>query len=247
MRLTLTESQRAELEAAATAEQGVRRWKRYRAVLLRGEGWTVAATAATLQCSEASVYAWTAAWRRAGAAGLRDGDHGGGKAKLDAAAEAVRSGLLERDPQSLGQRATARAMLAAGGEVWVAAETGRRECPPLRAAWSQRGAPAAGLISGRNGRRPILGALNVRSGELVATMRERGRADDVLAAVAARPRRAPGDAQAAGRGQRPAAPPAPGARRGRGGGHHAGLPALPFAGVDAAGGPVARPQGHGVC
>lgn len=79
--------------------------------------------------------------------------------------------------------AQATAMLAAGGEVWVADETALREFPPLRAGWSKRGEPATVLISGRNPRRTILGALNVSSGELVRTVRERCRTDDVLAAV----------------------------------------------------------------
>lgn len=79
--------------------------------------------------------------------------------------------------------AAARAVLDAGGEVWVADETGLREFPPLRAAWSKRGAPATVLISGRNGRRTILGALRPATGELVRTLRPRGRTDDVLAAV----------------------------------------------------------------
>jgi transposase len=79
--------------------------------------------------------------------------------------------------------AQATAMLAAGGEVWVADETALREFPPLRAGWSKRGQPATVLISGRNARRTILGALNVTSGELVHTVRDRCRTDDVLAAV----------------------------------------------------------------
>ena len=81
--------------------------------------------------------------------------------------------------------AAAEAVLAAGGEVWVADETARREFPPLRAGWSKRGEPATVLISGRNTRRAILGALNAGTGELVRTARERCRTDDVLAAVAA--------------------------------------------------------------
>lgn len=81
--------------------------------------------------------------------------------------------------------AAAAATLAAGGEVWVADETALREFPPLRAGWSQRGEPAVVRISGRNRRRTILGALNARTGELVRTVRERCRADDVLAAVEA--------------------------------------------------------------
>ena len=83
-------------------------------------------------------------------------------------------------------------MLAAGGEVWVADETALREFPPLRASWSKRGEPAVVLISGRNKRRTILGALRVSTGELVHTVRERGRTDDVLAAVAGVGRVRPG-------------------------------------------------------
>jgi transposase len=79
--------------------------------------------------------------------------------------------------------AAAQAMVAAGGEVWVGDETALREFPPLRAGWSKRGEPAVVLISGRNTRRTILGALNVTTGELVHTVRERCRTDDVLAAV----------------------------------------------------------------
>jgi len=74
-------------------------------------------------------------------------------------------------------------MLAAGGEVWVADETALREFPPLRAGWSKRGEPAVVIISGRNKRRTILGALNATTGEFVHTARERCRTDDVLAAV----------------------------------------------------------------
>ena len=79
--------------------------------------------------------------------------------------------------------AAARAVLGAGGEVWVADETALREFPPLRAGWSKRGEPARVLISGRNARRTILGALHVGTGELVHTVRGRCRTDDVLAAV----------------------------------------------------------------
>jgi transposase len=75
-------------------------------------------------------------------------------------------------------------MIAAEGEVWVADETALREFPPLRAGWSKRGEPATVLISGRNTRRTIVGALHVGTGELVRTVRERCRTDDVLAAVA---------------------------------------------------------------
>jgi transposase len=79
--------------------------------------------------------------------------------------------------------AAATAMLAAGGEIWMADETALREFPPLRAGWSKRGVPARVVISGRNTRRTILGALNVGTGELVHRVRERCRTDDVVIAV----------------------------------------------------------------
>jgi len=75
-------------------------------------------------------------------------------------------------------------MLAQGGEVWVADETALREFPPLRAGWSPRGQPASVIVSGRNARCTILGALNVASGELARLVRPRCRTDDLVAFVA---------------------------------------------------------------
>lgn len=106
MPVRLTEAQHADLQAAAAAEPRVRRWKRYQAVLLRAAGLTVPAVAAALHCSEASVYGWTARWRRGGVAGLQEGNHGGGKAKLDAAGATVVVTLLSADPQAHGHQAT---------------------------------------------------------------------------------------------------------------------------------------------
>ncbi|MDQ3695343.1 MAG: transposase [Chloroflexota bacterium] len=71
-------------------------------------------------------------------------------------------------------------MVAAGGEVWVGDETARREFPPLRAAWARRGEQTTGVLSGRNARRTVFGALQAASGEVV---RERGRTDDALTFV----------------------------------------------------------------
>ena len=89
-----------------TAAPRVRRWKRYRAIVLRGDGLSVPAVAQSLGCSQASVYAWSAAWRRDGVAGLAEGDHGGGQVKLGPTAEAVLRALLATDPQRHGHRAT---------------------------------------------------------------------------------------------------------------------------------------------
>jgi transposase len=85
----------------------------------------------------------------------------------------------------------ARLTLAAGGEVWVGDETALREFPPLRAGWSRRGEQAEVVVSGRNARRVVCGALNAATGEFVRVVRERSRADDVAAAVEALGRRRP--------------------------------------------------------
>ena len=142
MRITLTETQRTELEVAAATEKRVRRWKRYRAVLLRGEGMTVAAVAQTLRCSQASVYAWTAAWRVAGAAGLREGNHLGRPVTLDAAGATLLAELLGQDPQARGHRATGwtvpllRSELAQAGYT-VGARTIRRALHRLGYRWKR--------------------------------------------------------------------------------------------------------------
>ena len=52
----------------------------------------------------------------------------------------------------------------------MADETGLHEFPPLRAAWSRARERAVIVISGRNARRVLHGALNVASGELVLTV-----------------------------------------------------------------------------
>jgi hypothetical protein len=60
------------------------------------------------------------------------------------------------------------AMMAAGGQVWFGDETTVREFPPLRACWAKQGQQRVVLISGRNGRRVIHGALNAASGDFVS-------------------------------------------------------------------------------
>jgi len=73
--------------------------------------------------------------------------------------------------------------LTDGKEVWIGDETTLREFPPLRAAWAKPGQQQVVVISGRNGRRVIHGALNLQSGELVRLVRERSRTDDSQAFV----------------------------------------------------------------
>ena len=81
--------------------------------------------------------------------------------------------------------AAAAAMLAAGGEVWVADETALREFPPLRAGWSKIGHPVLVTISGRNARRTLFGAVNVVTGDLVCLPLLRARTDDIVTAITA--------------------------------------------------------------
>jgi transposase len=76
-------------------------------------------------------------------------------------------------------------MLAMGGGVWVADETALREFPPLRAGWSRVGQPAHVVISGRNARRTLFGALNVTTGDLVCLPLLHCRTDEVVAAMTA--------------------------------------------------------------
>src|SRR6516165_9517851 len=77
----------------------------------------------------------------------------------------------------------AAAMVAAGGEVWFGDETTLREFPPLRAAWAKREQQQIVVISGRNARRVVHGALNVATGEFTSLIRERSRQDDCAAFV----------------------------------------------------------------
>ena len=142
MRLSLTASQRTEVAAAAAAEPRVRRWKRVRALLRRADGLTVEAVASTLGCSQASVYAWTAAWRQHGVAGLREGDHGGGQVKVDAVAESMLQRLLATDPQACGHQATGWTVPLLQGELAqvgyaVGARTVRRALHRLGYRWKR--------------------------------------------------------------------------------------------------------------
>src|SRR3954465_11806372 len=53
--------------------------------------------------------------------------------------------------------------------------------PPLRAAWSPRGQPKEVLLCGRNGRRVVFGAMNLRTGHRLLVPREHQRAADFQA------------------------------------------------------------------
>jgi DDE superfamily endonuclease len=57
-------------------------------------------------------------------------------------------------------------------------ETDLMMFPPLRAGWALRGEPAEVRISGRNARRVIFGAMNLRTGTRLFVPREKGRSGD---------------------------------------------------------------------
>jgi DDE superfamily endonuclease len=56
--------------------------------------------------------------------------------------------------------------------------------PPLRAGWSKRGEVARVWLSGRNARRVIFGAMNLRTGARLLVPREKGRSADFQAFAA---------------------------------------------------------------
>ena len=60
-------------------------------------------------------------------------------------------------------------------------ETDLMMFPPLRAGWALRGEPAQVHISGRNARRVIFGAMNLRTGTRLLLPRPKGRAGDFQA------------------------------------------------------------------
>ena len=73
-------------------------------------------------------------------------------------------------------------MLDAGGEVWIwGRDSSLREFLPLWATWSRVGEQAEVIIGGRNARRTVVGFLNVLTGKLVRTVRQRGRGEDIAA------------------------------------------------------------------
>jgi transposase len=122
MRLSVTEAERAELVRAASREGRVRAWRRYQALLRLAAGEAPEAVAAALGCARSSVFAWAAAWRQQGLAGVAQAPHGGGRPRrLAGAGETVLGELLTSDPQARGQHATGwtvpllRAELASAG------------------------------------------------------------------------------------------------------------------------------------
>jgi transposase len=199
----LSAEERVAVAAAQRQSRGVRQWRRSQAIALRAAGLPVQQVAPALDWTETSVYNCTAAYRRAGVEGVGEGVgegvYRGAIRCLDAAGEAALDALLgENDPQAHGYHATGWTIALAQTELAHRTgatklagkrpyddETTLREFPPLRVAWARVGAQTVVVVSGRNSRQVLHGALNAASGELALLVRERSRADDCLAFVEA--------------------------------------------------------------
>lgn len=117
MRVELTPADRSALDAAASQERRVRRWRRYRAILLLADGQSPVQVAQALGCGLSSVYRWAAAWRTGGLAGVAEQEHGGGHWALDPTGEEALVGLLSADPQTRGHQATTWTVPLLRGEL----------------------------------------------------------------------------------------------------------------------------------
>lgn len=106
MLLILTPAERRALEGATAQEGRVRRWRRFRAILLLSEGQAPPQVAQALDCGLSTVYQWAAAWRADGLVGLVEREHGGGHWALDPTGEEALVGLLTTDPQRRRHQAT---------------------------------------------------------------------------------------------------------------------------------------------
>lgn len=143
MALELTEQERTDLERVAAGERRVRWWRRYQALLRLGAGESVEAVAVGLGCARSSVFAWAAAWRQQGLAGVLPAPHGGGlPPRLAGDGEMVLQALLGSDPQARGYHATQwtvpllRTELARAGQT-VGERTIRRTLHRLGWRWKR--------------------------------------------------------------------------------------------------------------
>jgi transposase len=120
MSLSLSGPERAAVAEAAAHERRVRRWRRYRALLLVADGTRPEEAAASLGCSRASVYNWLAAWRGAGLAGVVEAAHPQPVPAHTAPLEALLGALLREDPQHRGHHATGWTIPLLHGEARAA-------------------------------------------------------------------------------------------------------------------------------
>jgi hypothetical protein len=93
---------------------------------------------------------------------------------------------LTRTPSARKKRRIRRQIRALPGRSVVLGqdETDLLLFPPLRAGWFKRGEAARVWLSGRNARRVIFGAMNLRTGTRLFVPREKGRSADFQAFAA---------------------------------------------------------------
>jgi transposase len=142
MDFELTPEQRTELEDAASHARQTRSWKRYRALLLLGDGLAIPQVAQALACGQSTIYRWVALWRTAGTERLAEGPHRGRAPRLDAAAVTHLQTLLGSDPQTHGHHATGWTVPLLLGELaaqgWVVhAHTLRRMLKRMGYRWKR--------------------------------------------------------------------------------------------------------------
>src|SRR5271170_5876846 len=102
MAVVLTADERAALEGALRRTKRVREWRRYRALLLLGDGRPPPEIAEVLQVSLTSVYNWHDDWRKQGIAGLRESTHPGLVPLLDHTGLDWLDRMLRGDPAEYG-------------------------------------------------------------------------------------------------------------------------------------------------
>ena len=153
--VTLSETERRQLDECIRREPRLRHGRRYRAIVLLADGQAPAAVASLLGCSVSSVYNWASAWRRTGTAGLEETPHGGRPPALDKSAASLLERVLADEPRRHGVAAPdwtvplLRDVLERAGHP-TSERTVRRLIRRLGFGWqrAEPAAPAAGSASG---------------------------------------------------------------------------------------------------
>ena len=104
--MVLAADEHAVLVAAAARETRVRRWRRFRAVLLVADGQSPETAATSVGCSRASVYNWVAAWQPRELGGITEAAHISPPPAHTTPLGGLLTERLGSDPQMHGHHAT---------------------------------------------------------------------------------------------------------------------------------------------
>ena len=115
--MVLAADEHAVLVAAAARETRVRRWRRFRAVLLAADGQSPETVATSAGCSRASVHNWVAAWQREGVAGITEAAHTSPPPAHTTPLAGLLTDRLASDPQRHGHHATGWTVPLSHGEA----------------------------------------------------------------------------------------------------------------------------------